>query len=55
MFRAIFAMIADKSSDTSNLTDAERTQRGTQIAINDEKHANVHMHKVLYRLIERIR
>ena len=54
VFRAIFAMIADKSSDTSNLTHAERTQRGTQIAINDAKHANVHMHKVLYGLIEQL-
>ena len=54
MFRAIFAMIADKSGDTSNPTHGERTNLGAQIAIEDAKHANIHIHKVLYGLIEQL-
>jgi hypothetical protein len=54
VFRAIFAKIADNSGDTRNLTHAERTQRGAQIATEEAKHANFHMHKVLYGLIEQL-
>jgi hypothetical protein len=54
VFRAIFAMIADKSADTSTLTHAERTRRGANIATEDAKHANFHMHLVLYGLIDQL-
>jgi hypothetical protein len=54
VFRAIFAMIADKSGDTSTLTQGERTVRGVNIATEDAKHANYHLHLVLYGLIEQL-
>jgi hypothetical protein len=54
VFRAIFAMIADESGDTGNLTHSERTKLGTQIATEDAKHANFHIHIVLYGLIEQL-
>jgi hypothetical protein len=47
-------MIADKSGDSSTLTHAERTRRGVNIATEDAKHANFHMHLVLYGLIEQL-
>ncbi len=54
VFRAIFAMIADKSGDTGNLTHGARTLRGTQIAPGDVKQTNFHMHLVLHGLIEQL-
>jgi hypothetical protein len=54
VFRAIFAMIADKSGDTSKETHGERTRRGTQIATEDAKYANYHLHLVLYGLLEQL-
>jgi hypothetical protein len=54
VFRAIFTLIADKSGDTSKLTHGERVARGTSIAMEDAKHANFHMHLLLYGLIEQL-
>jgi hypothetical protein len=52
VFRASFALIADRSEDTSTLTHGERVTRGSSIAIEDAKHANYHMHLLLNGLIE---
>jgi hypothetical protein len=52
VFRAIFAFITDRSEDTSTLTHHERVTRGSSIATEDGKHANIHMHLLLYGLIE---
>ena len=52
VFRAIFAFIADRSEDTSTLTHHERVTRGSSIATEDGKDANIHMHLFLYGLIE---
>jgi hypothetical protein len=54
LFRAIFTMIADKAGDKSTLTHGERTAKGASLAIEDAKHANLHMHQVLYGLIEQL-
>jgi hypothetical protein len=54
VFRAIFSVIADKSGDTSKLTQSERTARGAQIATDDAKYVNYHLHLVLYGLIEQL-
>jgi hypothetical protein len=51
VFRASFALVADRSEDTSTLTHGERVMRGSSIAIEDAKHANYHMHLVLNGLI----
>jgi hypothetical protein len=54
VFRAIFAKIADTSSDTRKLAHSERVARGAQISTEDAKHANYHMHLLLYGLIEQL-
>jgi hypothetical protein len=54
VFRAIFALIAEKAGDSSGLTHGEKTAKGASIAIEDVNHANFHMHQVLYGLIEQL-
>jgi hypothetical protein len=51
VFRAIFAMIADKADGAANGSHEDRTIRGTRIALEDAKNANWHMHTLLYGLI----
>jgi hypothetical protein len=51
VFRAIFAMIADKSDGAANGSHGERVHKGTEIALEDASKANWHMHAVLYGLI----
>ena len=52
VFRAAFAMIADKGEGTVNGSHGERVRKGTKIAQDDAKNANWHMHAVLYGLIK---
>jgi hypothetical protein len=54
VFRAIFTKIADESSDTNNLEHSERVRRGVQISTEDAKHANYHLHLLLYGLIKQL-
>jgi hypothetical protein len=54
VFRAVFTLIADKSGDTSKLTQGERVARGSNIATEDAKHANLHMHQLLFGLIKQL-
>jgi len=51
VFRAIFAMIADKVDGTFNGGHEERVIEGTKIAMEHASKANWHMHMVLYGLI----
>jgi hypothetical protein len=52
VFRAAFAMIADKAEGTVNGSHEERTHKGTKIALEDASKANWHMHALLYGLIK---
>jgi len=52
VFRAAFAMIADKADGTAIGSHEERVHRGTKIALDDVNKANWHMHTLLYGLIE---
>ena len=52
VFRAIFAMIADKADGTANGNHEVRVHKGTKIALDDASKANLHMHAVLYGLIK---
>ena len=52
VFRAAFAAIADKAIDTSSVNESERVAAGVKIAQNDLNEANMHVHEVLYGLIE---
>lgn len=54
VFRAIFSMIAYKSGNADELSHSERVARGTQVTTEDAKHANFHMHILLYGLIEQL-
>jgi hypothetical protein len=51
VFRAIFAMIADKADGAANGSHEERAHKGTKIALDDASKANWHMHTLLYGLI----
>lgn len=51
MFPAVFAMIADKAEGSVNGSHAERTHKGTKIALEDARKANWHMHALLYGLV----
>jgi hypothetical protein len=51
LFRAVFAMIADKADRAVTGSHEERVHAGTKIALNDVNKANWHMHAVLYGLI----
>jgi len=52
VFRAAFAIIADKAEGTANGSHEERVHKGTKIALDDASKANWHMHAVLYGLIK---
>jgi hypothetical protein len=51
VFRAAFAMIADKAEGAVLGSHEERVRKGTTIALADVNEANLHMHVVLYGLI----
>jgi len=51
VFRAIFAMIADKAGGAAYGGHNDRTITGLRIAQEDAKNANWHMHMMLYGLI----
>lgn len=51
VFRAIFAMIADKADRAANGSHGERVSKGTKIALDDASKANWHMHTLLCGLI----
>jgi hypothetical protein len=51
VFRAIFAMIADKAGGAAYGGHNDRTITGFRIAQEDAKNANWHMHMLLYGLI----
>lgn len=51
VFRAAFAMIADKVEGAVIGSHEERVHKGTKIALDDVNKANWHMHTLLYGLI----
>ena len=52
VFRAMFAMIADKAGAAANDSHAKRVHNGTKIALDDVSKANWQMHALLYGLIK---
>jgi hypothetical protein len=52
VFRAAFAMIADKAGGVVSDDHAERVLMGTKIALDDAAKVNLHMHTLLYGLIK---
>jgi hypothetical protein len=54
VFRTVFAAIADKASDASSLTNAERMKTGVDITLAHVNEVNLHLHNVLYGLIEHL-
>jgi hypothetical protein len=52
VFRAAFAMIADKAAGTANGSHQDRAHKGAEIALDEASKANWHMHMVLYGLIK---
>lgn len=52
VFRTVFSMIADRSRDTTGLSSGERMAAGVQITLQHVNEANLHLHNVLYGLIE---
>jgi hypothetical protein len=48
VFRAIFAMIADKADGAPNCSHEVRVHKSTNIALDDASKTNWHMHAVLY-------
>ena len=51
VFRTVFAMVADKSGGTSNMSQIERMQQGVNIALADLNKVNIHFAGVLYGII----
>ena len=51
VFRTVFAMIADKSGDTSDMSQIERMQKGIKIALADLNKVNIHFNGILYGII----
>jgi hypothetical protein len=51
VFRATFAMIADKADGATNDSHGVRVHKGTKLALDDANKANWHMHAVIYGLI----
>lgn len=51
VFRAAFAMVADKADGAINGSHEDRAHKGAKIATEDASKANWHMHAVLYSLI----
>jgi hypothetical protein len=52
VFSTVFASIADKATETNRMTHGERMSTGVNITHADVNEANLHMHNVLYGLIE---
>jgi hypothetical protein len=52
VFRAAFAMIADKAGAAVNDNHAERVLKGMKIALDEAAKVNLHMHALLYGLIK---
>ncbi len=52
VFSTVFASIADKATDTNGMTHGERMSEGVNIIHADVNEANLHLHNVLYGLIE---
>jgi len=52
VFRAAFAMIADKAAPAANDDHGGRVHKGTKIALDDAAKVNLHMHALLYGLIK---
>jgi hypothetical protein len=52
VFRAAFAMVADKADAAINGSHEERSHKGAKIATEDASKANWHMHALLYGLIK---
>lgn len=52
VFRAAFAMVADKADSAINGSHEDRAHKGAKIATEDASKANWHMHAVLYGLIK---
>ena len=51
VFRTVFAMVADKSGDTCDMSQIERMQKGVKIALADLNMVNIHFNGVLYGII----
>jgi hypothetical protein len=51
VFRTIFTAVADKAQLAGGQAHGNRTKAGTDLVTEDAKHANLHMHTVLYGLI----
>lgn len=54
VFRAVFANIADQAQVVTDRSHGERTKEGFLIAIQDAKNVNVHMHDLLYGLLQNL-
>jgi hypothetical protein len=54
VFRTVFAAIADKTTDTANMTSAERMKKGVEITLAHVNEVNLCLHNVLYGLIEQL-
>ncbi|WP_149903274.1 hypothetical protein [Mesorhizobium sp. SARCC-RB16n] len=52
VFRAAFTLVADKAIDTATMSDGERMEAGAKIALDALNEANLHIHNVLYGLID---
>jgi hypothetical protein len=52
VFRAAFAMIADKAGAAANDDHAKRVLKGAKIVLDDAAKVNLHMHTLLYGLIK---
>jgi hypothetical protein len=52
VFRTVFAAIADKATDTANMTSTERMKKGVDITLAHVNEVNLCLHGVLYGLIE---
>ena len=51
VFRAAFALIADKASPVEGRSLQERVKEGVKIGLEDAEKVNLHMHSLLYGLI----
>jgi len=54
VFRTVFAAIADQAGETLNITSGERMKKGVDITLAHVNDANLHLHNVLYGLIEHL-
>lgn len=54
VFRAVFANIADQTQVGTGRSHRERTKDGFHIALEDAKNVNVHMHDLLYGLLQNL-